>query len=446
MVKKVIICFNSEEANEVRELQRRLRWVHEEKGYDPDDLEIEVIYHLDIANNKYMTWEGTDPSKEDKKILASLTPEDKIYIWGHGAPNYPYVPGSIYTELADYLDKGLNKDNFGPDKGALNIAVETCNAGRGGEQGVNSYAGRLHALLGKKGYYTRVSGRLRNVSIDLNTLSMEGIKTIERALDGLEQSGIYKSEKSHQRKAVRSKVAYEWDVADPNKQIRVDSYRKSARNQFVALKLNLLKKINTPDFRPLNPGILHRLLLTVELNLGELDQYVKMKKIKSSYRELRNECIRMGLTETDLQQLGFDDFEMVLDRKATKDGFVTQATGVSREDPLLEIEKQSMYDFINNHPSFVELDRLVEFLKGNDSEETAELAEIIGSKTTCDGEDLYATLFLVSRCYNLVKNDGNLVIPLEVEKTMGVLNRMVHLAYESNLPISLNAIKNAHNL
>ncbi|MCC5791636.1 MAG: hypothetical protein JJT82_03380 [Legionellaceae bacterium] len=51
MVKKVIICFNSEEANEVRAFQRRLLWTHQEKGFAPDSLDVEVIYPCDTSQD-----------------------------------------------------------------------------------------------------------------------------------------------------------------------------------------------------------------------------------------------------------------------------------------------------------------------------------------------------------------------------------------------------------
>lgn len=146
MNKKVVFCFNYEEKNEVDSFIRRMRNIHEDKNLDPDELEIHAIYPCDISSNKYMTWEGTNPSEEDKNILNSLTPEDKIYIWGHGAPNYAYLPGAAYTELAEYIEKSINKKNFSEGKGSLNITVEICNGARGGELGKDSFVARLHAL------------------------------------------------------------------------------------------------------------------------------------------------------------------------------------------------------------------------------------------------------------------------------------------------------------
>jgi hypothetical protein len=436
MGKKVIICFNREEENEVKALVRRFRTVHEDMGYDADDLEVEIIYPCDIAAGKYMTWEGTEPSKEDKEILNSLTPEDTVYVWGHGAPNYAYIPGASYVELADYLEKGLNKDNFGPGKGPLNINVETCNGGRGGEQGKSSFSARLHSLLGKKGIHATVTGRLKNVVVDTSLLPIEGIKTIDRAYDGLLHAGFTIADKRYKRMAPRSKVTYRWDPSNPDIQIRVDSYRRSTLRGFIKLKESILEKLNSSDVRPLNPGQLHRIMLTIELNLAQFDKPLDTNLVKEQVLQLQQYCLTSGITSKELQEFGLDYFLGSLGKKATKDGLLVEKTGVQRNDPLLEIEKQSFYEFINDHPAFKELDRLSHLLQEKNLPKTTKLAEIIGSKETCDGDDLYATFFIIARSHNLIKNDGNLVVPDYVEKSMGILNKMISLAYESDLDYS----------
>ncbi|HEN5545971.1 TPA: hypothetical protein U6305_003175, partial [Legionella pneumophila] len=109
-----------------------------------------------------------------------------------------------------------------------------------------------------------------------------------------------------------------------------------------------------------------------------------------------------------------------LGKKATENGFLKAETGIRKDQPLLEIEKKSFYESINAHPSFMELNRLVCILKEKNTSSTTELAEIIGS--SCDGYDLYSTFFLLTRNYNMVKNDGLMVVPDYIEKSINLLN------------------------
>ncbi|HFD2298368.1 TPA: hypothetical protein ACF2PW_003241, partial [Legionella pneumophila] len=429
--KKVIICFNSEEENEIQAFIRRFRVIHEEKGFDPDDLDIQVIYPCDIASDQYMTWSGTEPTQEQKEILSKLKPQDKIYIWGHGAPNYAYIPGAFYTEIAEYLEKGINKENFGPGKGPLNITVEICNGARGGSQGKDSFAAKLHSLLGKKGIDSTVTGRLRNVFIDLQFLPLYGIKTIERANDGLVKAGIYESESMYQRMAERSKVTYKWDERDSNVQVRVDSYRESTLIGFIKLKQSILERMNDSYTGLLNNRDLHKILLTIEFNLMQNDKNLDISLLQKSTKRLGQYCLSLGISKNELKQFGFDYFLDSLGKKATENGFLKAETGIRKDQPLLEIEKKSFYESINAHPSFMELNRLVCILKEKNTSSTTELAEIIGS--SCDGYDLYSTFFLLTRNYNMVKNDGLMVVPDYIEKSINLLNRMIHLAYESKL-------------
>lgn len=436
MTTKVIVCFDKSEANEVRAFQRRLDAQHVEKGGNPDDLEVKIIYPCDVSEEQtYMSWSGTDPTPEDKKVLESLTSEDKIYIWGHGAPNYAYISGSIYTELADYLEKGLNKSNFGDNHAPLEIAVEICNGGRGGEIGKDSYAARLHALMGKKGIDCRVSARMRNVSIDTSTLEYDGVRTIKRYQDGLEQAGIYKSDQWHQRKATGSKVVYEWEGVNLDIQVRTDGYRKSTLEKFVPLKEALLAEANTKN-RPELQGELRKVCLAIEFHLARTDKEHSRRAVNAGMQELEDLCQKMGISTEKMDEMGVGDFKSLVQSDRVQNGLIRQETGVLKTDPLLSIERQEMLNFIHNDPSFVELNRLVENLKVSEHASSDALVELIGCKETCDTFDMYACFLLVARSYNIVNNDGELVIPSEVQKSMATLNNMLKVTYESDLPIA----------
>ena len=431
----MILCFDSAEAEEVNAFIRRMRVVEDNKGLDGDALDIEVIYPCDISENRYMSWEGTEPTEQDKKILHSLTPEDKIYVWGHGAPNYASMPGAVYTELADYLEKSINKDNFGPGKGSLNITMEMCNGGRGGEQGKDSYAARLHSLLGKKGIHASVTGRLRNVIIDVNRIHMDGITTVERAKWGLVEAGIYESDTVYERMAVRSKVSYQWDSSDPSVQVRVDSYRRSTLIGFIKIKEQILNKVNSEQFPLMSPRHLHQLLLTIELNLSQDREQFDLNLVKKTTQELGEYCQQIGISKKELERYGFNYFQESLGQKVTKDGFLRIETGIKRTDPLFDIEKRPIVEAINDHPSFQELNRIMVDLKNiqNASEDIEQLIKIIGTKEDWQEANLYTDLVTIARAYNLVNNNGKLDIPDYVDETTKLINRVLNLAYKSDL-------------
>ncbi|WP_131795835.1 hypothetical protein [Fluoribacter gormanii] len=436
MSKKVILCFNRDEEIELKSYIQRMRVIHEEKGFDAEDLQVEIIYPCDISANQYMTWTGTNPSEQDKAILSSLTPEDKIYIWGHGAPNYAYIPGAVYTEIADYLEKGIDKSNFGPGKGTLNITVEICSGARGGKYGKDSFAARLHSLLGKKGIESTVTGRMKNVAFDPMLLPIEGIKTIDRAYDGMVKAGIYESESFYQHMAERSKVTYKWDDSHPNMQVRVDSYRRSTMVGFLILKRKILERLRSIDLS--NYSELHRTLLTIELNLAQHDRRLNTKLLKKYTEKLEEICKSKGLTDNELKDFGFNYFASSIGKKATENGFLIQKTGLFKNDELLEIERESFYEFINSHPLFFELNRLADIIS---TLNYPELGMTIGSKGTCDGENIYALFFLLARRHNLIKNDGHLIIPSYIEESMELLNKMLRLSFESELPVEKRILR-----
>ncbi|KTD50852.1 hypothetical protein [Legionella quateirensis] len=435
MAKRVVLCFDSAEAEEVNAFIRRMRTVEENKGLDGDALDIEVIYPCDISENQYMSWKGTEPTEHDKKILNSLTPEDKIYVWGHGAPNYASMPGAVYTELADYLEKSINKVNFAPGKGSLNITMEICNGGRGGEQGRDSYAARLHSLLGKKGIHATVTGRLRNVIIDVNRIQRDGITTMERSKWALVEAGLYEADTFYERMAVRSKVSYQWDRNDPSVQVRVDSYRRSALIGFLKIKEQILDKVNSERFPLMSPRHLHQLLLTIEFNLSQDRKQFDVDLVKKTTQELGEYCHQIGISKKELERYGFNYFQESLGNKVTKDGFLRIKTGIKCTDPLLDIEKRPIVDVINEHPPFQELNRIiVDFKNTKDvTEDIEQLIKIIGTKEDWQEANLYTDLVTIARSYNLVNNNGKLDIPDYVDVTTQIINKVLNLAYKSDL-------------
>ena len=278
-----------------------------------------------------------------------------------------------------------------------------------------------------------MTGRLRNLVVDPATLPLKGVETIERFYDGLAQSGLYVSDTWYKRMAERSKVTYQWQVNNPDIQVRVDSYRQSTLIGFLKLKENILEKVNSPDIELLDQSNLNGIILTIELNLMQYDKKLDIELLKKFTEFLNDYCLMLGIKEEELKQFGFHYFRDSLGKKATGNGFLIEATGIRKNDDFLEIEKQSFYDFINNAPPFMELNRLSHFLKDKNH---ANLVKLIGSVETCDGEDLYANFFLQVRRYNLVKNDGYLVVPPYIEKSITLLNNMIRIAYESNLNYS----------
>ncbi len=148
--KIVILCFDRSEEAEINAFISNKRYqasqIEPESG---DDLQIDVIFPADVSNDDFMTYgDHLSPTREEKKILQDLTPNDNIYIWGHGAPNYAYIPGAFYTEVADFIAQGIDHDKFHM-RAPLKINCEMCNGGRGGPTGEASLAGRLHSYLGK---------------------------------------------------------------------------------------------------------------------------------------------------------------------------------------------------------------------------------------------------------------------------------------------------------
>ncbi len=431
MGKKVIFCFDSSEQSEVDAVIRRMRAVEEDKGLDPDNLDVEVIYPGDVAGNQYMTWSGTTPDARAKGILENLNPEDKIYIWGHGSPNSGYIPGAYYTEIADYIDKGVNKDNFGPGKGALNITVEICNGGRGGEQGQDSFAARLHSLLGKKGVYSQVTGRLKNVALDTSTLALEGIKTIDRHMDGLRQMGVNISEDNYKRHGVRSKVTYQWDPSDTNQQLRVDNYRLSLRTGFIKVKRNILDKVNEGPNPLLDPRKLHRLLLTVELNLSDNAEQLKLDIIKNATKDLGALCRSIGMSNQELKDMGLEHFHHSLDDKAHTDGFLRERTNVSRNAPLLDVERQSLFDAVATHPAFQEL-HLISNTIAQSAEHRDFANDIIGSEQSSGEDNLYGNFFMQCRKDIINNHDGKIKIDKNVTDAITQMNQLLRATFIDN--------------
>ncbi|WP_133139700.1 hypothetical protein [Legionella genomosp. 1] len=424
--KAVILCFDKSEEREVQAFMRRIQNREEEKGNE--DIEVHIIYPVDVNEGQYMTWESAEPEEADKEILESMTPDDHLYIWGHGAPSNPYIPGAFYTEIGDYLDKTLNKEVFGPDKGTLKINVEICNGGRGGVQGENSFAARLHSYLGKLGIYSEVAGRLRNVSVDIPNLPHEGLKSIPRHYDGLSNL-IALPDSYYEHQAERSKVTYAWGGIDGKVQLRVDGYRRSLTRDYLELKDALMKEVS--DSRMLDPRKIHKLLLGIEFRISNPQIEMKPAEIHKAAHELYEYCKMAGLKEETLEKLGFERFIASISRKASSNGFLEAPTGVRSDDKKLPVEVKALRDILFENPEMKKLNNLVERLKekADTNPNIARLVEKLGCEESFAESNLYASFFMMYRKSIIHLDTGTVEFPVAIKNIIDPLNHLLEKVY-----------------
>lgn len=274
MTNHVILSFDRGDPVATLAFQQRIQAREAAKGREVAIDDIKVIYLADLSNNEYMTWTGITPSEEDKAVLQSLEGGDKVYLWGHGSPNSGYIPGGFYTEVADFLEKGLKKSNFSPEKGPLDVCVEICSGGKGGKFGKQSFAATLHAYLGKLGIFAKVTGRMQILWIDSQTLRVEGAKTIDRLYYAMTQAlGITPDAKRLKHQEARSKVTYMWDPSDSGEQIRVDSYRTSLHDTYVQLKKKIYENATGLGFYSQEYKTLRQQLLKIDFTLSNHENH-----------------------------------------------------------------------------------------------------------------------------------------------------------------------------
>ncbi|BCA95750.1 hypothetical protein TUM19329_21110 [Legionella antarctica] len=429
MTKRVILSFERTDPDDTIAFKQRIQLREASKGVEIALDDIVVLYPADISQDQYMTWSGTEPSEEDKQVLQSLKGGDKIYLWGHGSPNSGYIPGAFYTEIADYLAKGLNKDNFSPSKGALDVSVEICTGARGGQHGKNSFAALIHSYLGKIGIHSTVTGRLNILWIDQETLRTEGTKTIDRAYYALSQIGIPISAERYKHQDARSKVTYMWDPNEYEHQIRIDSYRKGLKDAFIVLKGQILTKVNAPESTVLDFGKLHKKLLTVELLLANDNEALDTKLLESGTKELYDYCEQIiGFDQKTLTDLGFERFNMAMKRKAHADGFVRENTGLLKSDPKRPIEENTFAELISDLPQFKKLDEIVSQVKEKENVPEA-VFDVVGSREKKGESNYYANFFTVARKHLLVQNDGTMNISDNLTKPMLLVNKMLETVF-----------------
>lgn len=113
--KKIVIlsCDKSEQTEIEAFISRKRFKANEETPASGDLIDAKVIYLADVSADEYITYQDhLTPTRGEKKILRKLTYTDNVYIWGHGCPNDAYIPGAFYTEIANFLVAGINRQNF----------------------------------------------------------------------------------------------------------------------------------------------------------------------------------------------------------------------------------------------------------------------------------------------------------------------------------------------
>ncbi|KTD11195.1 hypothetical protein Lgra_2161 [Legionella gratiana] len=430
MNKHVILSFDRGDPEVTLAFQQRIQAREAKRGIQIDLDDIKVIYLADLSNEEYMTWTGISPSEKDKEILQSLEGDDKVYLWGHGTPNSGYIPGGFYTEIADYLEKGLNKDNFSPSKGPLDVCVEICSGGKGGEHGKNSFAASLHAYLGKIGIFSKVTGRMSILWLDHNTLSNSGAQTVNRAYYGMTQALNLpvEAEKLHHQ-APRSKVTYMWDPTESEHQIRIDSYRSSLFDEFIRLKEKILA--NAHDLK-INYTELHRLLLKIEFSLSDHTRPLDVELLKSCLQTLADDFSQvLEGNENETIRYELEHLNDAIQRKAHANGFIVEATGLHKSDPKLPIEEKSFAEVIYDLPVLKRMDEIASLLKeqGNIPQE---ILDIIGSKETKGEDNCYAHFFTTARKHIIRQHNGTTNIPESLIKPMAIVNKMLETVLLDN--------------
>lgn len=433
MNKHVILSFDRGDPEVTLAFQQRIQAREAKRGVQIDVDDIKVIYLADLSNEEYMTWTGISPSEEDKEILQSLEGGDKVYLWGHGSPNSGYIPGGFYTEIADYLEKGLNKNNFSPSKGPLDVCVEICSGGKGGEHGKNSFAASLHAYLGKIGIFSKVTGRMSILWLDYNTLTSSGAKTVNRAYYALTQAlDLPVPQKKLNHQAPRSKVTYIWDPTEHEHQLRIDSYRSSVLDEFLRLKEKILANANNSKIKISNYSELHQLLLKIEFSLSDNTQSLDVALLKSCVETLSNdfEQVIEG-NENESIRYEFECFNNAVQRKAHAQGFLLEATGLHKSDAKLPIEEKSFAEVIYDIPALKRMDEIAFLLKeqGNTAQE---ILAIIGSKETKGEENCYAHFFTTARKHIIRQHNGTTDIPESLIKPMTIVNKMLETVLLEN--------------
>ncbi len=429
--KLVILCFDSSEKAEIEAFISRKRFRANQQNPDSgDELQVHIIYPADVAEGNYMTYgDHRTPNEDEKEILQSLTSKDNIYLWGHGSPNYAYIPGAYYTEIADFLAAGIKKENFDASH-PLKINCEMCNAGRGGPTGESSFAGRFHAYLGKKGIPSTVSGRHRNVVIDFEKLRTEGITTLKREYDGLSHflkipDSFYK----HQEPG--SKVTYTWQGTD---QFRLDSYRILLNKRFNDFEANLQKMIGPISDSKLKAD-LEKEKLAIKLQINDIDEHLDENKLAIAMNNLKTTLTtKFSLTEDKLKDIGFEALHEKAMHFASGGGLVSKATGVSSTDSLLPNESGAFVDVLKAHPVLQELSDAVKRFEqefSNDSEKIHqtkinEFVASIGSEDNINSDSLYASLFTSYRKSVLLENDGLLTMPSDLENIAKATTNMLN--------------------
>ncbi|HAU1066326.1 TPA: hypothetical protein JBI01_00055 [Legionella pneumophila] len=428
-MKVVVLCFNKAEEAEVRAFINRIR-VRKANSDSQEEIEPYIIYPADVNKDEYMTWKGEEPNDEDKETLGSLTSNDRLFIWGHGSPNYAYIPGAFYTEIGNYLNHALDKDQFSSSKGALRIGVEICNGGRGGALGKNSFAARLHAYLGKLGIYSEVSGRLRNVVIDTSNLPHEGLKTIPRHYDGLSHF-ISIPDRYYEHQAEQSKVTYAWGGLENKEQIRIDSYRRSLKRDFFQLKEKLLEEVSQSPI--INPRNIHQALLAIEFRLSDETTPIQVSLLKQLTEELHQECRKHGFGDEVLRSIGFERFLSSIARKAHANGFLLAKTNTRVDDPKLPIEQKPLSQTLSANSEMQRLNNTVERLRQKNQEHFAPdletLIKILGCEDTVNENNLYANLFQLYRKILIASDSGEIDLPSHIKDIIDPLVSLLEIIY-----------------
>lgn len=238
-----------------------------------------------------------------KEALGKLRGGDKVFILAHGSPDSEKIGVSThYTILADYLSKGLKKENFTTDP--LKISIHSCRSGKGRWQGRHSFAGLLHYHLGRLNINSEVTARKELVHIDENKYQAPGggILTITPTkhalsliLDKLGREipiGWYKYKKPG------TKVKFVWDKE--GNQVKSDHYASKYNNQILqqldflrkhyhgkhhgSHVMKIIKKIESNLYKE-NYSTVSRYMVRL-LSLMNDEQPVKTKKFNSIYENL----------------------------------------------------------------------------------------------------------------------------------------------------------------
>ncbi|CEG56105.1 hypothetical protein [Legionella fallonii] len=434
--KLIFLCCDSSEEREIQAFisRKRFRAERENPG-SGDDIEAHIIYPADVSTGDYMTYGNhRTPTEEERELLEGLTSQDDIYVWGHGSPNYAYIPGASYTEIADFLLAGIKKENFSGEN-PLKIHCEMCNSGRGGPDGESSFAGRMHAYIEKKGVVSRVTGRLRNVVIDFDNIRERGVMTLRREYDALLHMGLKLPDSVYKHQETGSKVTYFREIHEGIMvQVRQDSYRNALNREFLKFEDKLIERLGQDVFISkdrLKPE-LHQALLGVGLRLSSVDEHLDVKELTQSINDL-SQLLKSNynLTDNDLKELGFDSFRDKLMHQAQGGGLVKKTTGVNLDDPLLPNEVAPLHDVIKAHPLLKELSDSVKKLqelnrdKEIPNENLNKFIQSLGSEDDINDSSLYSSIYTEYRKSMLMENDGQTMMPKHLEKILVSTNKMV---------------------